>query len=175
MPLDDSCGSSGPWFLASSATSHCFLSPCPCNLSCLLAYLEEHHWLEGLVPSALLPGSGRGRGGRLVSQTLPCHPYRWRFCPRAARVPSSSNSSRTGNEGGHLPASTSYPPAPPLASWSVLRSPCPWSIKETSAFLALCLHCLPWANTPCPTSHPAPPRAGQSRCVLCVLSHFSHV
>ena len=91
---------------------------------------------SGLVPSTLLPGSGRGRSGSLVSQTLPCHPYRWRFCPRAARVPSSSNSSRTGSEGRRLPAPTSYPHAPPLTSWSVLRCPCPWSIKETSTFLA---------------------------------------
>uniref|UniRef100_A0AC11D2G6 Capping actin protein, gelsolin like n=1 Tax=Ovis aries TaxID=9940 RepID=A0AC11D2G6_SHEEP len=78
-------------------------------------------------PRTLSPACG-------TPQTL-----RWRFCPRAVRVPSSSNSSRTGSEGGRLPAATSYPLAPPLASWSVLRYPCPWSIKETSAFLALWL------------------------------------
>lgn len=37
------------------------------------------------------------------ARLLPRSSCRWRFCPRAARAPSSSNSSRTGNEGVRLP------------------------------------------------------------------------
>uniref|UniRef100_A0A8C2QXF9 Gelsolin-like domain-containing protein n=1 Tax=Capra hircus TaxID=9925 RepID=A0A8C2QXF9_CAPHI len=62
-------------------------------------------------PRTLSPACG-------TPQTL-----RWRFCPRAARVPSSSNSSRTGSEGGRLPAPTSYSLAPPLASCAEVPLP----------------------------------------------------
>ncbi|ELW69313.1 Macrophage-capping protein [Tupaia chinensis] len=48
---------------------------------------------------------------------------RWRFCSRAVKAPSSSNSSRTGNEGGRLPAPTSCLLVPPLAVRSELRCP----------------------------------------------------
>ena len=178
MPLDDSCGSSGPRFLASSAPSHSFLSPCPCNLSCLLAYLEEHHWLEGLWTRAWCPAPSS-----LALEEAEVAALRARLSPA---VPTGGDSA-PGPRECHLQAilqglevragvSLPLPPTHLLLLWPpVLRCPCPWSIKETSAFLALWLHCLPWANTPCPTSHPALPHAGWSRCVLCVLSHFSSV
>lgn len=138
---------------------HCFLSPCPCVLSHLLAYPEEAPWPgwhvdSGLVHSTLLYGSTLPwwRQGWQPCETSPRYPCRWRFCPRAVRVLSSSNSSRTGSENppcAHLlPACSS--------SHCLVSAELPLqthSIKET-VLSPLCLQSLPWADSSCPTYSP---------------------
>lgn len=88
----------------------CFRSPCP--ISCLISWPGAYlAWIPcGPRPGTQHPPlrlcSGPAwwrRRWTLWARLLPRSPCRWRFCPRAARAPSSSNSSRTGNEGGRLP------------------------------------------------------------------------